>query len=483
MQEFKDAPVEKETFNLLGHAMKVAGGTIVVGTIIGVITETLPLQSMANAAIGQYIAPFIGEQLTFFITSFAVAAFVIYLAFEHIRASKAAFSTLGKNPDAVKVRTAITGWGVMMLRGMCVFIILVRLGLTFVGSHQVAYMAIKPPQLNTKAIAETDSMHIIRNAETQKENEAQRNNVITANKQALQAAKKAAYASEANALSEVKNAKNEYRKGLATQKLKELRAANAEKLALISAEGSQALQRLTAQQNNVITANDSLNVASKKLTVNADEHAQKQFFWLSGKITQFLPYISLICILLVTIAVFVLCQIQRASGIAIRFEQDKYENVPGLLTVYYKAIADIWQSWNRAFAAGLKNRLEKDIFKGNTVAAGAIGAGNTVQVNGSGSVQNVTIAPAKTTNNAIAPKESVITANNAPERTIVTGSTITLANAETRLNTYKSRLARGEGSAETCTARINYYTHLIKHMKDRGIYQVVAPTFVKSDWV
>ena len=148
-----------------------------------------------------------------------------------------------------------------------------------------------------------------------------------------------------------------------------------------------------------------------------------------------------------------------------------------------KAIADIWQSWNRAFAATLKNKLEKDIFKGNTVAAGAIGAGNTVQVTGSGSVQTVTIAPVKDANNAITPKDNVITANNAPERVIVTGSTITLANAETRLNTYKSRLARGEGSAETCTARINYYTHLIKHMKDRGIYQVVAPTFVKSDWV
>jgi len=88
-QEFKNAPANEDAFNRLGHAANVCSGIIVVGTVIGVITETLPLQSMANAAIGQYIAPFLGEKITFFAVAVAVATFVIYLAKENIAAAKA----------------------------------------------------------------------------------------------------------------------------------------------------------------------------------------------------------------------------------------------------------------------------------------------------------------------------------------------------------------------------------------------------------
>lgn len=478
MQEFKNAPENQDVFNRLGYAAAVCSGIIVVGTVIGVITETLPLQSMANAAIGQYLTPLLGEKITFFAVAAAVATFVIYLAVENIKAARAAFSTFN-----AEVRGSITFAGVILLWFIVLFVIITRISLTYVGSHQIAYMAITPPKLNTAQIAQTDSLHNIRNGETQKAYETQRQRLLNDNKQAFQAAKKLAIASEANALKEVKNAPNEYRKNIATQKLKEVRAANAERLAVVQAQGSQALLTLSAQQNNVLGENDSINNVAKRLTVTADAHAQSRYFWLSDKLTNYLPYISLFCVLLVTLAVFVLCLIERAAGITTRFEQGRYDNMPGLITVYRKAFADIWQSWNRAFVAALKGKLEKDIFEGNTVSAAAVGAGNTVQINGSGSVQHVEIEAIRTNgrgNNVITP---VLPVMPPPEQQTVKGRVITLTQANAQLNAYKSYLAKGERDATTCKARIAYFSHLISEMKSKGVYEMVAPPFKKEDWV
>ena len=278
----------------------------------------------------------------------------------------------------------------------------------------------------------------------------------------------------------VKNAPNEYRRNIATQKLKEVRAVNAERLAVINAQNSQALQALSMQHNNVAGVTDSLNNVAKSLTITADAHAQSRYFWLSEKLTTFLPYISLFCVLLVTIAVFVLCLIQRAAGITVRFEQGKYENLPGLLTVYYKAFVDIWQSRHRQFVAWLHAIAEKDIFAGNTVAAAAIGAGNTVQVNGSGSVQNVTIAPA---NNVITPQTQITPPEQQTEVETVKGKVITLAKAHAQLNAYKSYLAKGNRNPDTCRARIKYFNSLIDYMKNAGVYEMVMPPFVLQDWL
>lgn len=474
-QEFKNAPSNETAFNRLGHAAAVCSGIIVVGTVIGVITETLPLQSMANAAIGQYIAPYLGERLTFFVIAVAVAAFVIYLAKENISAAKAVFSTF--NPD---VKEEITVAGVALLWFIMLFVIGTRVALTWVGSHQIAYMAIKPPELNTDAIIANDTLYNIQRREASEQYEKQRLQVIADNKQALNAAKKLAIASEATALQAVKNAPNEYRKNIATQKLKEVRAVNAERLAVVSAQNSQALQALSIQRNNVAGVTDSLNNVAKGLVIAGDAQAQNRYFWLSNKLTTFLPYISLFCVLLVTIAVFVLCLIQRAAGITVRFEQGKYENLPGLLAVYYKAFTDIWQSRHRQFVAWLHSIAEKDIFAGNTVAAAAIGAGNTVQVNGSGSVQNVSIAPA---NNVITPQTQITPPEQQTEVEPVQGKVITLAKAHAQLNAYKSYLAKGERNPETCKARIKYFSFLIDHMKNTGVYEMIMPPFVLKEWL
>lgn len=474
-QEFKNAPANEDAFNRLGHAAAVCSGIIVVGSVISVITETLPLQSMANAAIGQYLVPFLGEKITFFAVAVAVATFVIYLAKENIAAAKAAFSTF--SPD---VRKEITFAGVALLWFIVLFVIGTRVALTWVGSHQIAYMAVKPPELNTNAIVANDTLYNIQRREASEQYERQRLQVIADNKHALNAAKKLAIASEAAALQAVKNAPNEYRKGIATQKLKEVRAVNAERLAVINAQNSQALQALSMQHNNVAGVTDSLNNVAKSLTITADAHAQSRYFWLSEKLTTFLPYISLFCVLLVTIAVFVLCLIQRAAGITVRFEQGKYENLPGLLTVYYKAFTDIWQSRHRQFVAWLHSIAEKDIFAGDTVAAAAIGAGNTVQVNGSGSVQNVTIAPA---NNVITPQTQITPPEQQSDAEPMQGKVITLAKAHAQLNQYKSCLARGTRNPDTCRARIKYFNSLIAHMKNAGVYEMVMPPFVLQDWL
>lgn len=476
--EFKNAPSNEASFNRLGHAAAVCSGIIVVGTAIGVITETLPLQSMANAAIGQYLVPFLGEQITFFIVAFCVAAFVIYLAKENISAAKAAFSTFSAD-----VRKEITFAGVALLWFIVLFVIGTRVALTYVGSHQIAYMAVKAPELNTDAIITNDTLYSMQKRETAAAYDKQRLQVIADNKQALNAATKLAFASEANALQAVKNAPNEYRKNIATQKLKEVRDANAERLAVVDAQNSQALQALSMQHNNASGVTDSLNNVTKALTITADAHAQSRYFWLSEKLTTFLPFISLFCVLLVTVAVFVLCLIQRAAGITVRFEQGKYENMPGLLTVYYKALTDVWQSWHRSLVAYLKDNIEKDIFAGNTVSAAAVGAGNTVQVNGSGSVQHVSIAPA---NNVITPAVTPQTQTTPPEQQTdietVQGKVITLAKAHAQLNSYKSCLANGKRNADTCRARIKYFNSLIAHMKKSGVYEMVMPPFVLQEW-
>lgn len=484
MQEFKTAPAQKDAHNKLGHAAAVCSGIIVVGIVVGVITEVLPLQSMANAAIGQYLIPIIGSKATYFLTSFITCIFVIYLAKEHLRASRAAFSTF----DAY-VREKVTVAGVALLWVIVIFVISLRVGLTFIGSHQIAYVAVTPPTLNTATIAANDSLHNIRNSETQKEYDKQRQRLLADNKEALKAAKKLAIASEANALKEVKNAPNEYRRNIATQKLKDLRAKNAEQLAVVSAQGSQALLALSASQNNVIAGNDSLNNAAKGMVISADAHAQRQYFWLSEKITAYLPYISLMCVLLVTVAVFVLCLIERASGIETRFEQGKYENLPGLLTVYSKAIADVWQSHNRALAAGIKKVAERDLFKDGTVDAAAVGAGNTVQIVGSGSVQDVQIRGSVTadnvTNNA-APLP--ITNNNEPakkdvgNKVVDSGYTITMFQAKTRLNSYNSKIKNKDGLLATNRARVKYLTYLIETMTKQGTDSMIAPAFDAAKW-
>lgn len=478
-QEFKNAPANETAFNRLGHAAAVCSGIIIVGTVIGVITETLPLQSMANAAIGQYIAPFLGERVTFFTVAVAVAAFVIYLAKENISAAKAVFSTF--NAD---VKKEITLAGVALLWFILLFVIGTRFALTWVGSHQIAYMAIKPPELNTDAIVANDTLYSIQRREASEQYEKQRLQVIADNKQALNAAKKLAIASEATALQAVKNAPNEYRRNIATQKLKEVRAVNAERLAVVNAQNSQALQALSIQRNNVTGVTDSLNNVAKGLVIAGDAQAQNRYFWLSNKLTTFLPYISLFCVFLVTIAVFVLCLIQRAAGITVRFEQGKYENLPGLLTVYYKALTDIWQSRHRQFVAWLHSIAEKDIFAGNTVAAAAIGAGNTVQVSGSGSVQKVSIAPAgNVITPAITPQAQITPPEQQTEVEPMQGKVITLAKAHAQLNAYKSYLAKGERNPETCRARIKYFNSLIDYMKGSGIYEMVMPPFVLKEWL
>jgi hypothetical protein len=499
MQEFKTAPTKKDKHSALGHAAGVCKSIIVTGTIIGVITEVLPLRSMVDAAIGQYLIPIIGEWSTTILVIVAVGMFVTFLALESIKASKAAFfSVISTNDDGnpsfnIKNDTAkdITFAGVFMLWIAVFAIIGFRIALTFIGSHQIAYVAVTPPTLNTATIAANDSLHNIRNGETSKEYDKQRQRLLADNKEALKAAKRLAVASEANAVKEVKNAPNEYRKNIATQKLKDLRAKNAEQIAVVSAQGSQALLSLSASQNNVIANNDSLNNAAKGMVISADAHAQKQYFWLSDKMTRYMPYISLVWVLLVTLAVFVLCLIERACGIVTTFQQDRYENLPGLPTVYLKAVSDVWQSWNRSLAAGIKNVAERDIFKGGEVDAAAVGAGNTVQIVGSGSVQDVQIRGSKIADNVVNNvMPDPITNNNEPphqsnrvaDRVVEGGYFITIFTATQRRNTYRSKIKNNEGFLETNQARLKYNNYLIDTMTKQGTDSMIAPAFRVGDW-
>lgn len=474
MQQFKTAPQNQDAYNRLGHAAAVCAGVIIVFSIIGVLTEVMPLQSMANAAIGQYIAPLIGERITFFITAFLTATFVIYLATEHVKASKAAFNTIGK--DAYEIRQTLTPVGVALLWVIVLFIIVTRVGLTFIGSHQIAYVAVQPPKLNTDAITANDTLYNIRKREAVQEYEKQKAAIEQDNAKMVKAIRNAAISEENAALRAVKDAPNEYRRNIARRNLETVRANNAAKIADAKANAVKAMNTFNNSQKNVITANDSLNVQAKSLLLAADAHKQSRFFWLSDKLTTYFPYVSLVCVLLVTLAVFVQCMIYRAAGIKIEFQQGKYDNVPGLAAVWLSVFHNILQSRLRQFAAWLQSALETDIFKGDEVKAAAIGASETVQIKTTTDVKTVNIAGGK-------PEALPIKEVPPPdERNVITGKAITLKQAEMQLNAYRSYLKRGERNPETCKARIKYLSHLINHMKSKGIYEMVAPDFNPAEW-
>lgn len=480
MQTFNTAPKNEAAFNKLGYSYKVAKQGIIIGTIIGIITEVLPLYTIANENIGVHLEQIIGATAKIPIF-FLVLALILFLAKENVTVSKAvynAFSNEGnKDNEGLSNKDAHGGLAITILTLYFIFILAFRIGLTFIGSHQLADKAVQAPKINFDVISGADSSQVARQKETAVLFDQQRTAVLADNKRVYNDAKKALQASEASVIRKIKNAPNQYRKDLAQKELNELRSVNAEKLAVISAKGSEALLTLNASKINAITVNDSLHNTQKALIINADSEVQRRYIWLSGKMTTYLPYISIASVIFVTLCSFLLCRIMLKSEIITQFQMGKYDNMPGIIVTASKAIGDILQSRTRQAIAWVKSWAEADLTKGGSIEAAAVGTSSTIELTGKQSVNRVQITEKARDGKKIKPENNdQIPDFNAPPET---SKTITHAAATNNLNAYRNYLKTGKRKPDTCQKWIEYYSAILAEMKRRNVSEIDISQFKK----
>ncbi len=473
MQTFNTAPKNQSSFNKLGYAYKIATAGIIIGTVIGIITEVLPLYTIASTNIAPHLSQLIGNYANGVIFVIVIAL-ILYLALENINTTKALFYAV-RSKDA---RKTIGGVAIAVIACYFVFILIGRMGLTFIGSHQLANEAIKAPVINFDNLNTADSLKSERQKEVAEMYNEQRKALITDNKSALNATRKALQASEAAAERKIKTAANEYRKGLAQKELDLLRRENAEKLAVVAAKQSESLIQLNNAKTYALTSTDSLHNGQKSLLINADNEAQQRYMWLSGKMKQYMPFISVFSVIFVTLCTILLCQVMIAAEIETEFQMGKYDNMPSMLTITVKAFGDIFQSWVRWSVTKLKDWFEIDIAKGGTIAAAAVGAGGTLEVTGKQDVVQVQIVDKKEQQSAKQKQAQPLKAKEPAQEyketynEKPTGKTITHSQATARLNTHKHRLKTGEGNPATQQKNIDRYTKILAEMERLNVREL-----------
>ena len=472
MQTFNTAPKNEAAFNKLGYSYKVAKQGIIIGTIVAILTEVFPLYTIANANIGVHLEQIIGGAAKA-IVFFVVLGLILFLAIENVNASKAVYNAFSdKDNKEAHGRLSIT-----VLTLYFAFLIAARVYLTFIGSHQLADKAVQRPDISFDVISGADSSQVARQKETAVLFDQQRTAVLADNKRVYNDAKKALQASEASIIRKIKNAPNQYRKDLAQKELNELRSVNAEKLAVISAKGSEALLTLNASKINAITVNDSLHNTQKALIINADSEVQRRYLWLSGKMTTYLPYISIASVIFVTLCSFLLCRIMLKSEITTQFQMGKYDNMPGIIVTASKAIGDILQSRARQAIAWVKSWAEADLTKGGSIEAAAVGTSSTIELTGKQSVNRVQITEKARNGKKIKQEnnDQILDFNAPPE----TSKTITHAAATNNLNAYRNYLKTGKRKPDTCQKWIEYYSAILAEMKRRNVSEIDISQFKK----
>lgn len=481
MRTITSAPKNTDAFERYGYLLNVAKTGISIGIVLGVLIEALPVHTILQNNITQYIAPILGNMAD--PLTIALTIVVLYtLAKESVSSGRAAWGTLNKDTQRDLGVSAIA-----VIWAFFIFVTISRATLTVIGTHQITEAAIKAPEIEDF----DDEPELVNIAESAAAMEAAK-----AQGDAIKAVRNAAKGSESAVKRKIKAAKTEWSKNQLKKELTQLQDENAIKIKEAKADSAVAIARLVSvmtAQNNV---RDSINNANRGVIVALNKNKAERYFWVSGKIQRYFPILSFFSILFVAACTYVVVVVENKCGIEHKQVPDKYEYLPNIASVYTQAIKNAIEGHLRNLAT--KIQAPEIVGSDGKIHAGAAGISRAIAPQyGDMGQQDATIhlppsmsapppQPSATLPPVIPPSDQLLDDDDDDKKTPPEqgGRKITLSQAYGRRNTYQNFIDNQTQGRDLvlAAARVRYYQALIDHMIANNTTNTIAPPFKLFEW-
>lgn len=415
MKKHLNPPTNVEVFNELSGTWNAAKGSIIVGTIIGIITEYAITHHLINSHLTQ-----IFKDLPAVIPMFLAALFVLFLAKERTRYARQV-SKMAISEQARQLGFAAN----LVVIIVFISVFAASIGLSTIGSSAIISSTITSPEIaNTAEIdtAQTRQVAAI-NLQFAKDSAS-----TAANYKAQIIATKKQYNSE---IIPLERRKDKRLRGTIDSIYRERNKATAE----IEATAAAALIELGKSKIAEKKAISGQSEANRALITLQNTTAANNFTNIAAKSEKYVPLIIIAALLMIGLGCFIDERFKQRAGIKEIILPNEYDLLPTIGSEFSEAFKSVGQGFARFIAIRIKG------FAANAASVTDDSTAELIRINLSKYKERVIDAGGNNVANValtIAPQKRRI-GNNAPEKnTVDTVYTAELQQQITEMfNTYK----------------------------------------------